>query len=60
VLNLKRHKQFKKDLKRVNLTGKQFEKFIKYFPCYLEENLFRLRLKTIHLLGTGRTLESFI
>jgi len=30
VLNLKRHKQFKKDLKRVNLTDKQFEKFIKY------------------------------
>ena len=36
MLNLKRHKRFKKDLQRANLTDKQFEKLIKYISLLLK------------------------
>jgi len=59
VLNLKRHKQFKKDLKRVNLTDKQFEKFIKYVSLLLKEEPLPPEAKDHPLIGNWKDFREF-
>jgi mRNA interferase YafQ len=59
VLTLKRHKQFKKDLKKVNLTDKQFEKFIKYISLLLEEKSLPPEAKDHPLVGEWKDFREF-
>ncbi|MEO2154060.1 MAG: type II toxin-antitoxin system YafQ family toxin [Aquificae bacterium] len=59
MLTLKRHKQFKKDLKKVNLTDKQFEKFIKYISLLLEEKSLPPEAKDHPLVGEWKDFREF-
>ena len=59
MLNLKRHKQFKKDLKRVNLTDKQFEKFIKYISLLLRGEPLPPEAKDHPLIGDWKDFREF-
>jgi len=59
VLNLKRHKQFKKDLAKVKLTDKQFEKFIKYISLLLEQKPLPSEAKDHPLSGDWKDFREF-
>jgi len=59
VLTLKRHKQFKKDLKKVKLTDKQFEKLIKYISLLLEEKSLPPEAKDHPLVGEWKDFREF-
>jgi len=59
VLTLKRHKQFKKDLKKVKLTDKQFEKLIKYISLLLEEKSLPPEAKDHPLVGKWKDFREF-
>jgi mRNA interferase YafQ len=59
VLNLKRHKQFKKDLKKVNLTDKQFEKLIRYVSLLLENKPLPPEAKDHPLIGNWKDFREF-
>jgi len=59
VLNLKRHKQFKKDLKRVGLTDKQLEKFIRYISLLLEGKPLPPEAKDHPLIGDWKDFREF-
>jgi mRNA interferase YafQ len=59
VLSLKVHKQFKKDLKKVNLTDKQFEKFIKYVSLLLEGKPLPPEAKDHPLIGNWKDFREF-
>jgi len=59
VLNLKRHKQFKKDLAKVKLTDKQFEKFIKYISLLLEQKPLPPEAKDHPLSGDWKDFREF-
>ena len=59
MLNLKRHKQFKKDLKKVNLTDKQFEKFIKYVSLLLKRENLPPEAKDHPLTGDWKDFREF-
>jgi len=59
VLTLKRHKQFKKDLKKVKLTDKQFEKFIKYVSLLLEGKALPPEAKDHPLTGKWSEFREF-
>ncbi len=59
MLNLKRHKQFKKDLKRINLTDKQFEKFVKYISLLLEKKPLPPEAKDHQLIGNWKDFREF-
>ena len=59
MLNLKRHKQFKKDLKKINLTDKQFEKFVKYISLLLEKKPLPPEAKDHQLVGNWKDFREF-
>ena len=59
MLNLKRHKQFKKDLKRANLTDKQFEKFIRYVSLLLKGETLPPEAKDHPLIGNWKDFREF-
>ncbi len=59
MLTLKRHKQFKKDLKKVKLTDKQFEKLIKYISLLLEEKSLPPEAKDHPLVGKWKDFREF-
>jgi len=59
VLNLKRHKQFRKDLAKVKLTDKQFEKFIKYVSLLLEQKPLPPEAKDHSLSGNWKDFREF-
>ncbi len=59
MLTLKRHKQFKKDLKKVNLTDKQFEKLIKYVSLLLEGEALPPEAKDHPLVGEWSDFREF-
>ena len=54
MLTLKRHKQFTKDLKRVKLTDKQFEKLIRFVSLLLPPEA-----KDHPLLGEWKDFREF-
>ena len=59
MLNLKRHKQFKKDLRSVRLTDKQFEKFIKYVSLLLNGKPLPPEAKDHPLVGNWKDFREF-
>jgi mRNA interferase YafQ len=59
VLTLKRHKQFTKDLKRVKLTDKQFEKLIRFVSLLLEGKPLPPEAKDHPLLGEWKDFREF-
>jgi len=59
VLNLKRHKQFKKDLRKVNLTDKQFERFIKYVSLLIEGKPLPPEARDHALIGEWKDFREF-
>ena len=59
MLNLKRHKQFRKDLAKVKLTDKQFEKFIKYVSLLLEQRPLPPEAKDHSLSGNWKDFREF-
>ncbi|MEO2065328.1 MAG: type II toxin-antitoxin system YafQ family toxin [Desulfurobacteriaceae bacterium] len=59
MLNLKGHKQFKKDLKRVSLTDKQFEKFIRYVSLLLEGKPLPVEARDHPLIGDWKDFREF-
>jgi len=59
VLNLKRHKQFKKDLRKVTLTDKQFEKFVKYVSMLLKRESLPPEAKDHPLVGNWKDFREF-
>ena len=59
MLNLKRHKQFRKDLAKVKLTDKQFEKFIKYISLLLEQKPLPPEAKDHSLSGNWKDFREF-
>ena len=59
MLTLKRHKQFTKDLKRVKLTDKQFEKLIRFVSLLLEGKPLPPEAKDHPLLGEWKDFREF-
>jgi len=59
VLNLKRHKQFKKDLNKVRMTDKQFEKFVRYISLLLEGKPLPPEAKDHPLSGNWKDFREF-
>ena len=59
MLNLKRHKQFKKDLRSVRLTDKQFEKLIRYVSLLLNGKPLPPEAKDHPLVGNWKDFREF-
>ena len=59
MLNLRRHKQFKKDLRKTSLTDKQFEKFVRYISLLLEGKELPPEAKDHPLTGEWKDFREF-
>ena len=59
MLNLKRHKRFKKDLEKVTFTDKQFEKFIRYVSLLLKGKTLPIEAKDHLLIGDWKDFREF-
>lgn len=50
-MTIKRHKHFIKDLNKVKFSDSQFEKFVSYFNCFLEDKQLPPEAKNHSLKG---------
>ncbi len=56
---LKRHKQFKKDLQKIRITDKQFEKLVKYLTTLLDGKDLPLEARDHSLQGEFKDVHEF-
>ena len=59
MLELKRHKQFRKDMDKTNLSDKQYARFVSYVSILLNGNALPAEAKDHSLIGNWKGFREF-